>query len=317
VADAAGLETGQRVRVEVRDDADKTLLDYLYTGDPGDTREVKGAIRFGMVSRIARIEGNQVTLERPLRFDLRKAWTPALNGFEPSVSEVGIEELSFEFPDTPYSGHFTEVGWNAIAIQNACDCWVRTVHIRNSDSGIFFSTLFSTIQGLIIESDRAANRDTTGHHGVSLGTDCLLTDFDFRTHFIHDITVSYLDAGNVAKNGRGTNLSLDHHKKAPYENLFCNLDLGRGSEMWRCGGGASLGKHCGARGTFWCIRAEQDQVWPPKEFGPDSMNLVGVQTKTPSQLDPAGRWFEAIPPGRLRPADLHAAQLERRRSLSK
>ena len=82
--------------------------------------------------------------------------------------------------------------------------------------------------------------------------------------------------------------------------------------MWRCGGGhrwadtAAPGAPSGASG------AEQDQVWPPRNFGPDSMNLVGVQTQDPSQLDPAGRWFEAIPPGRLFPADLHAAQLARR-----
>ena len=42
------------------------------------------------------------------------------------------------------------------------------------------------------------------------------------------------------------------------------------------------------------------------------MNLVGLTTDRPSTLDPDGRWFEAIPPVRLDPANLYEAQLRRR-----
>ena len=31
--------------------------------------------------------------------------------------------------------------------------------------------------------------------------------------------------GNVFSNGRGVDLSLDHHKKGPYKNLFNCIDL--------------------------------------------------------------------------------------------
>ncbi len=47
-------------------------------------------------------------------------------------------------------------------------------------------------------------------------------------------------------------------------------------------------------------------------FEPDSMNLIGLQTSEPSQTDLNGKWFEAFPPNQLHPADLHAAQLDRR-----
>ena len=312
VEKTTGLEIGQRIIVEITDDGQKTLVNHLYSGDPGDTGKITKPIHLRFVSRIAAIDGKQITLERPLRFDIRKEWKPRLQSFDPTVREVGIENLAFEFPNTPYEGHFTETGRNAIAINGAADCWVRNIRIVNCDSAIFLSGMFCTADGIEIESQRKPNKGTTGHHGVTFGTDCMLRNFNFKTHFIHDITLAYLNAGNVAKNGKGINLSLDHHKKASHENLFCNLDLGKGSEMWRCGGGASLGKHCGTRGTFWCIRSEQDQKWPPAAFGPDSMNLVGIQTKQPSQTDPNGKWFEAIPPDNLRPADLHAAQLKRR-----
>ncbi len=259
VADASGLAVGQRVMVELTDDGEKTLLSHLYSGDTGDTKKVIKPVRPRMVSRITAIDGNVITLERGLRWNVRDKWSPVLKAFEPSVYEVGIEELAIEFPAVKYRGHFTEVGSNGIALNGVADCWVRNVKITNGDSGLYLAGMFCTAEGLVIDAARKATGGTTGHHGITMGIDCLVTEFDLRTHFIHDITLGYLAAGNVIKNGKGTNLSLDHHKKAPHDNLFCNVDLGKGSEMWRCGGGASLGKHCGARGTFWGIRARQDQ----------------------------------------------------------
>lgn len=312
----ADLTVGQRVMIELQDDGQKTLITHLYSGDPGNLAEVTKAIRLRMVSRVASVDGVNVTLGRPLRFDVRSAWTPVLRTFEPTVSEVGVEELSIEFPVKPYKGHFTERGMNGIAVYNSTDCWVRNVHIINSDSGIFMGGIFCTVDGLILDSKRPDYSGTTGHHGITAGSDCLVLNFDFRTHFIHDITVSYLNAGNVIKNGKGVNLSLDHHKKAPHENLFCNLDVGKGSEIWRCGGGRNLGKNCGAHGTFWCITAREDISMPPSGFGPDSINLVGLKTAAKSQMDSAGKWIECIAPEELVPADLHAAQLERRLGLA-
>ena len=312
VADASLFAPGQRVMIEMHDDDAQTLFNHLYAGDPGDTRNVTRPTRARMGTRIKAINGNEVTIERPLRWDIRLSWSPTLRPFTPTVTEVGIEDLGIEFPSRPYQGHFTEVGYNAIAITKAADCWLRNVRITNSDSGVFISGMFCTVDELTIDSTRAPNRGATGHHGVSMGTDCVLQNFDFRTHFIHDITVSREDAGNVVKNGGGINLSLDHHKHGNYENLFCNLHLGRGAEMWRSGGGAALGKHCGARTTFWCIRADRNQSWPPSGFAPDLINLIGVQSGDESHTGLEGRWFEAIDPEQLTPPDLHAAQLQRR-----
>ena len=312
ITDPAGLKPGQRVTVALRDDDKNTLLSYLYSGDTGGTGKIRKPVRIEMVSRITSVQGKKIILERPLRFDVRKSWTPVLKSFEPTVSEVGIEDISITFPAKPYRGHFTERGMNGIAMNGVADGWVRNVKISNCDSGIYLSGMFCTVDGLVIDSERPANRGTTGHHGISYGTDCLVQNFDLQTHFIHDITLSHFRAGNVAKNGKGVNLSLDHHKGAPYENLFCNLDAGKGSEIWRCGGGRDLGKHCGARGTFWCIKSQVDINWPPARFGPYSMNLVGVRTGATSIKEPDGKWFEAIRPEKLQPADLHAAQLARR-----
>jgi len=313
VRSAARLRVGQRIVLKQTDDAEKTFVSHLYAGDPGDVSKIVKPIRLRFVARIAALSGRHVRLDRPLRTDVRLEWQPKLAAFEPSVHDVGIENLAFEFPVTPYEGHFTERGRNALAFSGVADSWVRDLCIRNADSGIFFSgSWFCSASHVLFESERPAKKGCTGHHGIEFGTDCLLEDFDFRTHFIHDLTMGYLSAGNVVKNGRGIDLSFDHHRMCNHENLFCNLDVGEGDGIWRCGGGRALGRHCGARGTFWAIRSRQPIRWPPNDFGPDLLNLVGLETDQKPHLDPGGRWFEPIPPERLRPADLHAAQLRHR-----
>lgn len=314
VASAAGLRVGQEIEVYQSDTPDNTLAVHLYGGDAGPVENLKGRARVSLVSRISAISGNRVTLDRPLRCDLRPEWQPQLRAFEPTVTESGVENLAFEFPLTPYKGHFTELGFNPVALSGVAHCWVRNVRVVNADSGPYLSGVFNTADGVVLESTRDVdNQNCTGHHGVSLGgSDNLLTNFDLRVRFIHDITVSGFCSGNVISRGRGNDLSLDHHRYAPNENLFTELDAGAGTRLWKCGGGAALGEHCGARGTFWNIRSARPLNYPPAGFGPPSMNLVGLETTQPSETNAESKWFEAIPPAQLQPQNLHAAQLQRR-----
>lgn len=274
---------------------------------------LKGGTTATLVCRITKIEGDRLGLDRPLRFDIRPEWKPVISRFEPTVTESGVENLGFEFPVTDYGGHFTELGYNPVALSGVAHCWVRNVRIVNADSGPMVSGYFNTLERIVYESARKPDRNgDQGHHGIYLGGgDNLLTDFDIRLRFIHDITVSHT-AGNVVARGRGVDLSLDHHRRAPYENLFTDLDAGAGTRLWRSGGGAALGKHSGARDTFWNIRAARPLSYPPADFGPPSLNLVGLHTDQPGVTEPDGKWFEAIDPGALVPQNLYEAQLARR-----
>lgn len=316
VATAAGLRVGQEVEVYQSDTPDNSLAVHLYDGDAGPVENLKGRARSSLPARIMAINGSRVTLDRPLRCDHRPEWQPQLRAFAPTVTESGVEHLTFEFPVTPYAGHFTELGFNPVALSGVAHCWVRNVRVVNADSGPFVGGAFNTVDGLVLESTRRPdNQNCTGHHGVSLGgTDHLLTRFDLRVRFIHDITVSGFCSGNVISRGRGDDLSLDHHRYAPHENLFTDLDAGAGTRLWKCGGGAALGKHCGARGTFWNLRSARPLSYPPPAFGPPSLNLVGLQTTQPAETRRDGKWFEAIPPAQLQPSNLHTAQLQRRLS---
>lgn len=311
--DAGSLIVGQRVLIEQRDDEQRTLVDSLYADDAGDTRKLRGPIMPRIVARIERIQDNEITLNRPIRWDIRARWNPTVRAFDPSVHDVGIEGMTISFDAAAYEGHFTELGRNAIAFNGTSNCWIRDVTVRNCDSAIFFTGVQGTIDGLRVVSERDPNRGVQGHHGVTLGSDNVLTSFRFDTHFIHDITMTRLSAGNVVKNGSGTNLSLDHHKSVNFANLFCNIDAGVGSDLWRCGGGASLGKNTGAWSTFWGISAEIPLGWPRDGFGPDRMNLIGLTTRSEEQVSDTGRWFEVIDPEALVPRDLHEAQLKRRK----
>ena len=315
VSTAKNLRVGQRVEILETDTPENSLADQLYSGDAGDTSKLLGTTRASIVCHILKIDGGTVEIDRPLRFDTKPEWQPRVLSFEPTVAESGVENLGFEFPLTPYAGHFTELGFNAVTFTGVADCWARNLRIANADSGIFANGYFCTIQNVVYESARPPDRQfaSTGHHGFGFeGEDNLFTDFDFRTQFIHDITVDHNASGNVSAHGKGVDLCFDHHRRAVNENLFTDIDAGAGTHLWRSSGGDALGKHAGARNTFWNIRAARAQAYPPMDFGPASINLIAVATTQRSERNLNGRWFEAIGPERVVPQDIHAAQLARR-----
>lgn len=314
VASTSGLTVGQEVEVYQSDTPDNSLAVHLYSGDAGPVENLNGRARTSLIARIVAIDGRRLTIDRPLRCDLQPQWQPQLRSFAPTVTNSGVEHLGFEFPVTPYEGHFTELGYNPVALSAVAHCWVRNIRVANADSGPYVSGAFNTLDGVVLHSARPLDKQQcTGHHGLTLGgTDNLATHFDIRTRFIHDLTVSGFCSGNVFSRGRGADLSLDHHRYAPHENLFTQLDAGAGTRLWKCGGGAALGKHCGTRGTFWNIRSLNPLPCPPATFGPVTMNFVALQTDQPAACDPQGTWFETIHPAAIQPQNIHQAQLQRR-----
>ncbi len=315
VSNLGSLRTGERVEIFQQDNPDNSLAAELYSGDPGNTASLNGSTRASLVVRITKIDGQKIWFDRPLRCAIKPQWNPEIRSFTPAVSESGVENLCFEFPNTPYAGHFKEVGYNAVAFSGVSDCWARNLVITNADSGIFPNGVFCTFQNIVFESTRPpdAALHCTGHHGINFeGNDNLFTGFDYRTRFVHDIPVDHCAAGNVMAAGRGIDLCFDHHERAPCDNLFTDIDAGAGTRLWTCGGGAALGKHCGGHGTFWNIRSARPLKYPPASFGPASMNFVALRTDMPSQKNLRGRWFEAIAPHEIIPQDIHAAQLARR-----
>ncbi len=309
------FEVNAEVRLVLRDDETRSLAFHLYAGDPGDISNLKGVTE-EWIARVKYVdsEARVVAFDRPLRTDVLLQWQPVLYAAHSTAEEIGIENLAIEFPVTPYRGHFTELGYNALALSGVRNGWVRNIEIRHADSGIFVSGANCTVTGAVWISARQRDRgrNSTGHHGIVLGgTDHLLQNFVFRTKFIHDITMTRGSTGNVVTGGRGEDLTFDHHKYANHANLFSNIDAGLGTNIFMSGGGAKLGRHCGAWTTWWNVRTERP-IHFPAGWAPDLIHIVGVRSDDRSITDATGRWFEVIPPDRLHPPDLYSAQLKRR-----
>jgi len=322
VESGAKLNIGQLISVRVDDTGDHSLLDHLYSGDPGSTDRIGRHPHVSQTVKIKDIKGTKITLDRPLRFDLNLDWSPTILSFEPETKESGIENLTFLFPNIPYEGHFTELGHNAIEFNQAFYCWARNIRINNSDSGIYFSGQFCTVEGVVIESERKQSGgdympEATGHHGIYIyDNDNIFSNFVYKTKFIHDISVSHC-SGNVIEDGSGADLNLDHHKRNPFANLFTNIDLGDGRRMFRSSGGRNLGRHSAAWETFWNIQAIRPLPSWSDGWGPDMMNFVGVNSRDKMDISPDGKWFEPIDPQEIYPQNIHKAQLKLRLNANK
>lgn len=317
---------GDEILLTLHDDAQNSLLVYLYRGQTGDISGLKNWF-VEQVFRVVKVDGQTIVLNRPLRFDVRPEWQPTVERFVPPVTDVGVEGLTFDFPVREYAGHFKEVGFNPVEITRyAAHCWLRDLVIRNADNGPFVSGYFCTLEKIRLEADAgrlSKSGKYAGHHGITLGraSDCLVRDFDVNTRFIHDLTVQS-SIGCVFCSGRGIDLCFDHHRWAPYENLFTDIDAGVGGRLFASSGGGMRGHHTAGGETFWGVRTQKPVRWPTN-LGIDAINLVGLSVTDAAEAVPTlppvteltDRWCEPIPPELLHPKNLYEAMRRRGQSL--
>ncbi|MEN9359937.1 MAG: hypothetical protein RL095_1472 [Verrucomicrobiota bacterium] len=283
LARASELKPGQALYLSLKDDKSQSLSKALYAGDPGDIRKMTNQ-RLSLPVRVKSIAGLQVTLMQPLLFPVDPAWQPELCE-DLSRSGCGVEELSLEFPATPYLGHFKERGWNGVELHGAHN-WLRSLGIRNADSGVFVHGHHNSVLDLHITSKRppAGKSRDVGHHAVMLsGSANLLSGYRSDCQFIHDLGLSSGSIANVFENCHGPALSFDHHKRGPCFNLFCDIDVGSGANIYRHGGGENLGRPCGRGTVFWNIRSRSALPAAPDDWAPADLLLVGVTLQAGSR----------------------------------
>lgn len=325
VSDTKGISVGQWVRLVESDPRpgepeSGSLLSHLVGGRLPVGPEQPGAeniVRF--LTRVKALEGNTVVLERPLPYDVRAVWKPELHRYQPTVEESGIENLAFRFPVTPYPKHLTERGYNGITFQDVANCWIKNVRMDNSDFAIQLNnTSFCTVTGVVLDAspERAteAGRGFTGHHGidVAFGVDNLITEFDVRNRFVHDLSVEWFALGTVYSRGKGVDLNLDLHREFNYGSLFSDLDMGAGTRPFASGGAQVRGPHSGAFTTYWNLRSTNPFSAPSGDYG-DKINFVGVPLKeTPES--PLSDWLLEQIGEQVEPVDLHTAMRKRRLS---
>lgn len=316
VASSSAIRPGRLVALVMYESADRSLGRHLHADQMwAGTNLGPGTRMVDFVSSVKSVRGNKITLERPLRVDVRPEWMPAIHAFAPKVQGVGLEDFTIEFPSSQYPGHHKELGYNGISmLEGVANSWVRDVTILDTDNGHDFNGRFITAEGLRFAT-KWRRATYTSHHFVILGgQDILIRDFSMESRAIHDITVIGLANGNVVTGGKGVDINFDHHRLAPYENLFSDIDTGRGSRVFASSGvsGPEQGPNSGARETFWNIRRDTGASAISNSPGWPQINVIGASA---SKLSDEYAWLEQIDPMRVSPDDLYLGQLSRRLTL--
>lgn len=233
-----------------------TLLDHLYGGvipkeRMGKELQASDAARVVEWVRVARVEEDQVVVERLVSLPLRGTWRPQLVR-RPHVTEVGVEGLGFAFPKTEYPGHLKERGYNGVAITSAIDCWVRDVTTLNADSGVFVNR-----SRRVTVSDVVC-RGRYMHHclSASWSSHCLFTRWRIEAPHRHGTTISWAAHRNVFSRGWGRQLAMDSHRAAPFENLHSQITIdfaGETTNPFRSGGSYPRGPHTARGNVYWNV----------------------------------------------------------------
>ena len=231
-----------------------TLLDHLYggvipRGRMGRELQASSSARVREWVHVAEARGHLVTLTQPLRIDVRPEWKPRLVR-RPFLQEVGIEGVTFEFPNTTYPGHLKEKGYNAVMMRDVVNGWVRDVRTVYADSGVIVNqSKYVTVRDVLI-------RGRTMHHplAVSWSADCLFTQWRIEAPHVHGTTISWAAHGNVFSHGWGQSLAMDAHRAAAFENLHTAITIADPRRPFRSGGSGPRGPHSARRNVYWNIK---------------------------------------------------------------
>jgi len=313
VSDASKIKPGSWVRLVMSNPADNSLLRCLHANqkDPGPDTVKSFKKPVDWAAKAVSVEGSLVLLDRPLRVDVSLDWKPELLSMEPSLTQSGVENLSFVFSGEPKKPHLQEAGYNAIHMVGAQDCWVRNVEFTDADNGVIVGrSRFCLVDGVKFKEDK--RKGITGHHALwatGLTQDSLFTNFEFSTRYVHDLTVEGFANGNVFTKGSGPEMDFDHHSNGPYENLFCEIDVGNPDRLWSCGGRQDRGPHSGMLELFWNIKGHGKFAKAPLDW--PLITMVGVG-EYPETKNPDGAWVEPCG-GAPVPANIFEAQRKLRK----
>ena len=317
--EAAGIAPGSWVRLLMNNDP--ALGRHLHAGQKEIAEQTRKEIKhlYDWVARVVAVNGKTVTLDRPLRLDVKPEWQAELWSWQPALEESGVESLSFEFAGTPKRPHLREEGFNAIQMSGAVNCWVRNVEIMDADNGVIVGGCrFCTVEALHFRAVKRDGKRETGHHALwatGRSQDCLFSGFRLKTKFVHDLSVEGCACGNVFERGSGVAIDFDHHSNAPYENLFTEIKVGKPYRLWNCGGRGDRGPHTAARTTFWNLEFKDEADKVPKVPDWPQINVIGVPglaVETTSDH----KWVEPCAGGVV-PPNLYRAQLEHRLTTTK
>lgn len=228
VESAERLSTGDALQIHWfnRDGETGAILREIY----GDTELAIGSHHWTFedrplvrqTTRILAIEGNKVEIGDPLLHSISDD-APAQFSAWDHLEQVGFEDFSVTFPNSPFFGHHQERGYNGIYLTSVIDGWIRDVRIVNADSGILtYNSANLTIENIRTQGERQA------HYAVHLGNvhNVLVRDILIENPVLHSLTFNTQSTKSVYQNATVLRLAvLDQHAGANHQNLFDNVTL--------------------------------------------------------------------------------------------
>ncbi|MFC2127098.1 T9SS type A sorting domain-containing protein [Bacteroidota bacterium] len=352
------LRVGDFIQLEQKDPSDDSFSSYLHGNIDNMGVSTKDLFIhptiFYWYAYVTAVNGNNITFDRPLPVEIRSAWSPYVRkmNMEATISEMGIENISFVCNNDTAFVHNDYVGFRILELSEVINCWVKNVELVDLEYGIRMhrKSCHNTVTGVVIRDEqrnvalppvqpkstfiyRMKQRAGGGHHPLEVfqGFYNLFEDFEFKEIHWHELSVEGVAAFNVFRKGKGVAISFDNHRNAPYANLWTNIDIGRPERMWFNSGsnqigvpGRERGPNSGFRTTYWGITYKN--VVPDIEIEPAStdgfsyLNYVGVEgaRKQSSPVDKVNsQLVEVSGVGeQIAQPDLFLAQLAKRLSPS-
>ena len=230
VANAEKLKAGDVVQIRWfnRDGEQGALIEELYGKDAKTLKVGSNHWTFPdralavQSTRIERLENGIATLSSPLLHPISPAIKADIARWE-HLENVGIEDMSFVFPEGRAFGHHQEEGYNAIYFTGTYNGWIRNVRVRDADAAILtYDSANLTIADIITEGKREA------HYAVHVGNvhNVLVQDVDVFNSVVHAFSVNTQASRNVFLRGRAWQQPvIDQHAGANHQNLFDDMTL--------------------------------------------------------------------------------------------
>lgn len=173
-------------------------------------------------TRIEAIDGQIAQLGDPLLHAIAPD-TPATLSLWDGLTNVGIRDLGFVFPEGESFGHHLEQGYNGIHLTDVFDGWLLGLRFSNAESAILTDDSASvTIRNIVTEGDRIA------HYAIHIGAvhNVLVSDLLVGNPVLHSLSFNTGSTKSVFQ--RATILrspTLDQHAGANHQNLFDNVTV--------------------------------------------------------------------------------------------
>lgn len=211
---------------------------------------------------IKSVSGNTVTLKQPLRLDIRPEWKVGFRPLGPHVQEVGVQSLTLKF-HAPYTHlHHKNIGWNAIFINRAYNCWVSDVEIQSVENGVLIASAKNiSVTGMAqtgVEKQHYSLQQRVSSH------DILVENFtvDGQHMIEHGFSTEFFCSGSVWSKGSMTRGTFDSHRALSFDLIRTEISLNN-DKLSSNGGARGNGPRNGRRFVHWNVRvADSDRADP-------------------------------------------------------